>query len=1560
MKLSWFPRSRKAQALLLLLVCVASVAIGYRYAKKHRATMAAYYHAMPVQLQHWKSALTAWLPEKNLSIPPGTTDVFSLFDSVGHQHKNGLVEIYGANLRHRQAGPIRVGFTELHVTHDQSHVSWMPDYSPAAGASHILIQFEGDVPKNGTLAVYLQTRNGGKFLFGKRLGQPAKKLQSKALPPLIPDELAQWQGMSPTGTLNKSGGDTLVAELPQQLLAELSSASDDQIIVRLGLIVDRTGQDIVKVKRLALVKFSDTPKPELVSIGGKLRETAFMPGARMQLLMENGVSREQQLSVDGGFNFDSIPIGSVISLRFHHNGRFYYSSLGRWVAASSNRSNVDVSTKPLFQNPEGRAPDPSKAKFITPRQPSTVAAIYESHARQAWPGLGTLQEFDSITFTNNYGFIDRDRFFDNPDGCMRYVHLGSSHAVALQVRPFEKYNIELESELSIRHQKCVEVISAGRDNGDIGSNYPRIRDYALHFKPDAVLLENSSSLVMQLHPKLLRLGFGWNHDFNALDHFSYSGQGEIEFREWSSEYALHASKPDYTPLQSGVPLMRTLQVPFAYMHPDGKEAFKYLVDILNYFKKAHKDQRFILHTGLDEAQCVGRCMTAVVVPGGVRVQTGAKAFTENHTMICGKAGLECIHPAYPVDHETKDTQLTFLHDGHYRIQGHQWLARELADGLTKQSHSPGSGKPQSGTGVEQIGQQHSIQYRATEQQQLQQGLIRKLPYPFTHLVTIASDVDMQTPEHGAAIHRLINEQLGLPIADSIWVQGSGQNSTSLFSGGIDLNRTPVGDNHETWGFLVREWHRGNADSFHSWQDDGVPRLLHVTSPPLQLATSSTTLELQDAPAALRGYYYRNLRLQFSGACPDDLTLHLHDDAGRQFVVSSNDIRRGRQTMISEQPNACITNLVFGVPGNIGIPCDKSCFDLTRLRKIVLVAPSCTSSCKTHLVNVSRDNFSRMTVAMQLPFVNALNLRPGFLSSHGGWTFAQNFGWDDDVQTIPRTHGSMYEHTAVDNKLIPHAANPSSFAFHSDLLKELGVTSVWSYFLSRKNNARRIMQSHWKQALNSPTHTFPGFYDVQRTAVTEEYSLDTVEKFTNELRKLEPELKTEFLQKLYCRNHCGGDQGAVLGLLLRLSMLRIERGEETEHIWYTHLGSGNPEFKRTEKEPLTGTAISQLQELAKYYFGLTQNLDRKRIWVPPAGVAINYRNMRQAVSRHVRLNPSTSEVYVSPWIDPVTGRQMAAGIDALRYLQGLTIYVPNASIARIFVNGKETTSFTRNSPDHSGKQSVTLVDDTTPQLLFHRLPAKEAGELVAINGSVQDFSPDKQGADFIRASNNAGDAIAEWRPKQLRIINATHFAITFRKNASKGGRLFFELEMADGGKIVAAEPQIANRFPGVPHWEIRTPDADSEKWTTVVLPITSLIWPEGAQQAKPLPIGVVKSVKFGILGAQGVARLEVKYLAGLRPNSNASQPDGTRMIGGQLIGEGGKPLRNEIVRLTLEGGKSIETISDSGGYYFFYRLPMNAVVSIDSGKRKCSADRGKKTVIAKDDPEWDIDFRNCNG
>src|SRR5579871_3122151 len=268
--------------------------------------------------------------------------------------------------------------------------------------------------------------------------------------------------------------------------------------------------------------------------------------------------------------------------------------------------------------------------------------------------------------------------------------------------------------------------------------------------------------------------------------------------------------------------------------------------------------------------------------------------------------------------------------------------------------------------------------------------LRRWPYPFSGVMSFASDVDMQPPWYGAAFHGAVNEELGLPISDSLWVSGAGSGQSNLLSSVDEINRTPSGWNgHSTFGLLVRQWHRGNIDIFHSWQNDAWVRLYEDFVPAAQLLSSAVELKLAPAPPESAEMKYQVLRLFFDGNPPEDLVVVLKDAGGNKAVAS--DLKRFHLLHRNGAPYA--VEALLETIGDATVWKSSPGFSLQALRTVEIQAQSCSAGCKAGVTRLERDGFSRSVVARQLPIVEGLNLRPAILTSHGGYTYVQNFGYE---------------------------------------------------------------------------------------------------------------------------------------------------------------------------------------------------------------------------------------------------------------------------------------------------------------------------------------------------------------------------------------------------------------------------------------------------------------------------------------------------------------------------------------------------------------------------------------
>ena len=234
----------------------------------------------------------------------------------------------------------------------------------------------------------------------------------------------------------------------------------------------------------------------------------------------------------------------------------------------------------------------------------------------------------------------------------------------------------------------------------------------------------------------------------------------------------------------------------------------------------------------------------------------------------------------------------------------------------------------------------------------EQSPLRRFPYPFSHLVTFASDVDMQSPQNGAALHRLINEDIGLPISDSLWVSGTSVNASSLFVGASTLNRQSSGvKNHAVFGLLLRQWHRGNIDHFHSWQDDAAPPLSEEFTQALRLSAAVTTINLSSPPSALSGVHYYNLRIYFNSPPPPDLSLRVYDQTGLIATASVALLKAGMKVKAATDQPPFIVEVMTDVPADVGLPQNRTSLDLLKVVRLELNAPSCKSGCTAAVTKV---------------------------------------------------------------------------------------------------------------------------------------------------------------------------------------------------------------------------------------------------------------------------------------------------------------------------------------------------------------------------------------------------------------------------------------------------------------------------------------------------------------------------------------------------------------------------------------------------------------------------------
>jgi hypothetical protein len=845
--------------------------------------------------------------------------------------------------------------------------------------------------------------------------------------------------------------------------------------------------------------------------------------------------------------------------------------------------------------------------------------------------------------------------------------------------------------------------------------------------------------------------------------------------------------------------------------------------------------------------------------------------------------------------------------------------------------------------------------------------IRTLPYPFSHVVSFASDVDMQRPWHGAAIHRVFNEELGLTISDSLWPQGSAL-SSAIFLGPGTINRTPsrVGT-QPVFALLLREWHRGNVDHFHGWQEDGVIQARSEIDPPLALSAARVSQDLPPVYKALTDQRAQNVRLYFSESPPPDLTIIVHDELGRSVSLATTEQSRGANIQAEVGKFGWIVEVI--------IPAVESeLFTLAvspmQIKRIELIAPSCAAGCNAKLIRVERDHFSRQTVLSQLPWLEQWNIRPALLTSHGGNTLIQNYGIKGKALEIPRTADTFLadESTVVVSEAL--ADRKESHAYHSDLLRRLSVLGVWSYFPAEGGHLfRPLSTGKLDAALPALTTSYSGFYNVPRSSVGTNNSNE--DAYAESLRAIAPDMPVEVRKQLYCGVACTASQGDALSLLISQSLYLIEKDEKVRHFWYTHFGSGGSDYKPSPEQPVTPGVLLWMRRLANLVYDFDKSVgEKRRVWSPPANSWLRYEIMNAGIHGQVKISESGSDVEITPWQDPVTQRIMPDPLAGTRDLHGLTIYVADPALATLRIAGQTVHSFTRNLPDVTGRGSVTIVDDNTPTSMIGPVALRERGDVEVQSG---DFSDVTTAREHVSLTVNAeGQAGIVFKPWQLELWNTSHLQLSFRKrpvtqDAGATARVILKIEitMEDGGTVALVDaPGKVELDPASSQWHFSNAAMDGQ-WQRLTADVAQLVWPdakidENSWRRPPMPIGKVKAIRLSVAGARPGERIDIGDLLALRPSGNGEAPEGAKLVAGRVTLDGMIPAAHVPVEAEAEDGKVTTAATDKDGYYFFPERKRNEKLAIRAriGDRVCQPMQGRKMIVTKNDVELDILLDRC--
>ena len=838
---------------------------------------------------------------------------------------------------------------------------------------------------------------------------------------------------------------------------------------------------------------------------------------------------------------------------------------------------------------------------------------------------------------------------------------------------------------------------------------------------------------------------------------------------------------------------------------------------------------------------------------------------------------------------------------------------------------------------------------------------------------------MQTPIRGRRIHKFLNQELGLPISDSVFVQSENNLWVSYFLDfGRNFNRNRYETSEPHFIMLLRQWHRGNVDTFHSWQNAGIRTFFEKLDSHGEISNQIKLVELKYPPRNQKGFPdigEHSLRLHFDGRPPNDLIIHIqHGEPPRNFSVDTRifDNQRYEQWDLTEDsrnariyPNPCenkseqaLRDEVIEYMGQqkkefiVEINKNKH-FGLKNITAIGVSADSCSQPCKVQLKKIELGNYSRHAVESSREYMRALGIAPRVYTSHGGFSLAQNFSFTF-LKDPPRLGENPY---SLSSEVLGRAQEKGGYAYIADLLSDLGVEYIWSYeqgWCWKDWRGEELENSYWDlPKKNSLKSLYPGFYIFSRTRGSNWCDLEKKDWGHPQLHSLLSDYAgiKDSNELVGISRRCAADQASNLGMLLAIGLAKIASEDNVEIVYYTHFGTPLDHKPGLDGKMFNPTTIGLFEDLMKhqYNFDNSISLDR-RTWVPSKNVVARYRTNVENVREN--LSVENNVVRISSYIDPVTEKTIPRDKFNPDDLAGITVYVEDADTARLFVDKMEVKHFVRNAQDQTGRESITIIDNSTPTPLIGLVPLNLKGEVL------------KRGVEWIHKYNQLPDLIVEtegraeieFSPQNLWLYNIQSLGFKYTKNKAEIKNVFFEIEMEDGRTIsMLEEAKVASDVPALnasSGWRI--PAGKESLESNVVLSTHSALWRSGTFEGKlGLPLGKVKRVRLGVLEAEVGDRLTDIMLRAYRPNGTAFLK--RVPIAGKIEDAKGMGVVDVVVELKTEEGETVSTISDVDGYYFFSGIDRNQIVRL-SGKKGCGYSENIHLEVLKPEVEVDISLK----
>lgn len=811
-------------------------------------------------------------------------------------------------------------------------------------------------------------------------------------------------------------------------------------------------------------------------------------------------------------------------------------------------------------------------------------------------------------------------------------------------------------------------------------------------------------------------------------------------------------------------------------------------------------------------------------------------------------------------------------------------------------------------------------------------VVRPVPFPYYSIFSIPSDACGSNMADLYYSEALFQRKYGLDLTNSFFVVSDyligAPNSVSapsfISNTAVKPLSHPVQVNNEIIDNLpafLTYFYRGWIDHLHGWTTEGTSFIPLLEPKVVQGNETGNKQDLTVNAASVTKFDGFELDFQTQGNVKA-WVLRIRDmDGLDHFIAVGTKLAKDQQgwefTLPKDHKNihlyaALETEKNKHAFNQLGQPIAKQAY----LQNADMLVYGTVGS-HVELKMIRQVPFDRQTVAKQMNLMQQYNIFPIFSSYHGGsssW-YQESPGLDLAVEY----NGKKY------NVLRPSMATTvNSPTYVSNLFNNFGICYRGLLHLLEYIPVSTAKMAEIK-ILDQDVHA----YYITRHLPTDP-SLPSLltSPHTEHAENLGPVI-ADYILKL-------NDFGLIRPLYTHFNYYNKDAFSKLP----PDFASGAVQMMELKKlPPSTESALISLAELK---YNRTGHIEpHQRIWVPSISAASRYVTVLTQLQNHTTVKGNS--VYIQSWIDSVSGRKTPDMENPTLDLHGQTFYVPNAATATIYLDGKLLPTLKRNPKDITGRESVTVVDLTHPKLFFGQLdPIENHYARIDHKGASLFYqanysTPGKYTLQV--ASERNGLASVAIKP-YLFDSYETDFFHFIVKTSRPDLQFFIGWKGAEDHFFAATNGAMPTQSSV---WTL--PSYNDTRYHDYVFDYSDLKYTKNA----PLARGPVNEVQVGMLNAKPgdtvtIERIEFLAASGIKAEQ------GGYVLGGRVL-----PGIDHVPVKIVYNGQQQKTWTERGGWYFFKKIPKNAIVEITADYKGLSFTpvRGRLLQAHRNDVEYHI-------